>query len=133
VNPGKPGAVTAVMRVYVQNGQEVRREQIGVGAMTAAMPRIIRVSVNDSLPETVWDLIAQCKVGGNWSINSGNGYYGGLQLDAGTWRTYGGTTYAPLPSDASREQQITIGEKVRDDRGGFGAWPACAHTIGLSD
>ncbi|WP_433505923.1 transglycosylase family protein [Pseudonocardia halophobica] len=138
VDPGVPGEQTAVMRVYVQNGQEVRREQIRAGASTPPRPRIVKVGTNDEQPEVpviadgaVWDRLAQCEAGGNWAINTGNGYYGGVQFDASTWRAYGGAQYAPLPHQASREEQIAVASKVRDSRGGYGAWPACARKLGL--
>jgi uncharacterized protein YabE (DUF348 family) len=72
-----------------------------------------------------WDRIAACESGGNWASNTGNGYYGGLQFDHGTWAAYGGTAYANNANGASKAQQIAIAEKVRDDRGGYGAWPVC--------
>jgi uncharacterized protein YabE (DUF348 family) len=72
-----------------------------------------------------WDRIAECESGGNWSINSGNGYYGGLQFDHGTWVAYGGDAYASNAHLASKAQQIAIAEKVKADRGGYGAWPVC--------
>ncbi|TDW87465.1 uncharacterized protein YabE (DUF348 family) [Kribbella pratensis] len=72
-----------------------------------------------------WDRIAECESGGNWSIDSGNGYYGGLQFDHGTWAAYGGTAYAYNANGASKAQQIAIAEKVKADRGGYGAWPVC--------
>ena len=59
----------------------------------------------------MWDSLAQCESGGNWAINTGNGYYGGLQFNLGTWQAYGGTG---LPSDASRETQIAIATRLRD-------------------
>jgi resuscitation-promoting factor RpfB len=74
---------------------------------------------------SAWDRIAECESGGNWSINSGNGYYGGLQFDHGTWAAYGGTAYAYNANGASKAQQIAIAEKVKADRGGYGAWPVC--------
>ncbi|MFC4945727.1 transglycosylase family protein [Pseudonocardia sp. GCM10023141] len=139
VDPGKPGEQTAIMRVYVQNGKEVRREQVRAGSTTPPRPRIVKVGSNDNIPAvpfiedgSVWDRIAKCEATGNWAINTGNGYYGGLQFDAGTWRAYGGTDYAPLPHEATREQQIAVATKVRDDRGGgYGAWPACSAKLGL--
>jgi uncharacterized protein YabE (DUF348 family) len=139
VNPGKPGVASAIMKVYVQNGEEVRRQQIGAGAMSAAVPRVVRVGTNDDVPSapavddgSVWDRLAKCEATGNWGISTGNGYYGGLQFDAGTWRAFGGGTYASLPSQASREEQIAVAEKVRDSRGGgYGAWPACSRKLGL--
>ena len=77
---------------------------------------------------TVWDQLAECESGGNWAINTGNGYYGGLQFNLDTWRAYGGTG---LPSDNSRETQIAVATKLRDANGGYGAWPACAASLGL--
>jgi len=76
---------------------------------------------------SVWDKLAKCESGGNWSINTGNGYYGGLQFSLGTWRAYGGSG---LPSNASRERQIAIAKKLQADAG-WGAWPACSRKIGL--
>ncbi|MEV6948770.1 transglycosylase family protein [Streptomyces sp. NPDC051172] len=77
----------------------------------------------------VWDRIAQCESGGNWHINTGNGYYGGLQFSAGTWRAYGGTAYAPTAAGASREQQISVATKVQNAQG-WGAWPVCSARAG---
>ena len=76
---------------------------------------------------SVWDQLAECESGGNWSINTGNGYSGGLQFLPSTWRAYGGTGSA---HNASREEQIRIAERVQDDVG-WGAWPACARRLGL--
>ncbi|CAM5742725.1 hypothetical protein STAFG_8461 [Streptomyces afghaniensis 772] len=71
-----------------------------------------------------WDAVAQCESGGNWSINTGNGYYGGLQFSASTWSGYGGTKYASTADQATKEQQIEIAEKVLASQG-KGAWPVC--------
>ncbi|MGM0723598.1 MAG: transglycosylase family protein [Actinomycetota bacterium] len=78
-----------------------------------------------------WDELAQCESSGDWSISTGNGYHGGLQFDKGTWSDFGGTTYAPTADGATKEQQIEIATKVRDARGGYGSWPACANKLGL--
>ena len=150
VEEGRSGEQMSVMRVHVQNGQEVRREQVRAGGTTPPEPRVIRVGTNDDLAaeqegaygggdgvappvsdRETWDRLAQCEATGNWSINTGNGYYGGLQFDAGTWRSNGGTAYAALPHQATREQQIAIATKVRDARHGYSAWPACAKKLGL--
>lgn len=99
------------------------------------------VAVETSVPQTsnpapvvangsVWDSLAQCEAGGNWSINTGNGYYGGLQFSAGTWNAYGGQQYAPTADQATREQQIAIAEKVQASQG-WGAWPACTASLGI--
>ncbi|MFI0539129.1 transglycosylase family protein [Streptomyces sp. WSLK1-3] len=76
-----------------------------------------------------WDAVAQCESGGDWSINTGNGYYGGLQFSASTWAAYGGTQYAAQANQASKSQQIAVAEKVLASQG-KGAWPVCG--TGLS-
>ena len=78
--------------------------------------------------EAMWDAIAQCESTGNWSINSGNGYYGGLQFDIGTWIGAGGGAYAPNASLATKAQQIAIANKVYAERG-LQPW-GCAHAAG---
>ena len=73
-----------------------------------------------------WDAIAQCESGGNWSINTGNGFYGGLQFTLSTWRENGGVGN---PANASREQQIAVAERVLRTQG-IGAWPVCGKYAG---
>ncbi|KQS06091.1 transglycosylase [Curtobacterium sp. Leaf183] len=77
---------------------------------------------------STWDALAQCESGGNWAINTGNGYYGGLQFTQGTWAANGGTG---SPANASRETQIAVAEHVLASQG-WGAWPACSAKLGLS-
>ncbi|MEJ5920033.1 MULTISPECIES: transglycosylase family protein [unclassified Corynebacterium] len=79
---------------------------------------------------SVWDSLAQCESGGNWHIDTGNGFSGGLQFHPQTWQAYGGGAYAPTAAGASREQQIAIAEKVQASQG-WGAWPACSAQLGL--
>jgi resuscitation-promoting factor RpfA len=76
---------------------------------------------------STWDRIAACESGGNWHINTGNGYYGGLQFSMGTWRAHGGSGN---PASASKSKQITIAEKVLSNQG-WGAWPSCSARLGL--
>jgi LysM repeat protein len=78
-----------------------------------------------------WDAIAQCESSGNWQINTGNGYYGGLQFAQSTWAAYGGTPYAARADLATRDQQIAIAEKVLAGQG-IGAWPVCGAQAGSS-
>ncbi|MEI2276538.1 transglycosylase family protein [Paenarthrobacter ilicis] len=73
----------------------------------------------------MWDRIAQCESGGNWSINSGNGYYGGLQFSGPTWLANGGGAYAPNASLASKAQQIDIANRLYA-KNGLSDW-GCAH------
>jgi resuscitation-promoting factor RpfA len=81
--------------------------------------------------DTTWDHVAQCESGGNWSINTGNGFYGGLQFTASTWRAFGGAQFASLPQNASREQQIVVAERVLAGQG-WGAWPVCSRKAGAT-
>ena len=83
-----------------------------------------------SQPVGVWDAIAACESGGDWGINTGNGYYGGLQFSSSTWQAYGGGEFASRADLASRDEQITVAERVRA-AGGYGAWPSCAASLGL--
>ncbi|GAA4523101.1 resuscitation-promoting factor [Brachybacterium paraconglomeratum] len=79
---------------------------------------------------SVWDRIAQCESGGNWSINTGNGYYGGLQFSGQTWKAFGGGKYASTANQATRGQQIDIAKKVQAAQG-WGAWPSCTSQLGI--
>jgi hypothetical protein len=100
-------------------------------ALGAAVPPLQRrPEVADAIG-AVWTRLAQCESGGEWGTATGNGYYGGLQFDLPTWRDFGGTAYAPRPHEASREEQVAVASRVRDARGGYGAWPACAAELGL--
>ena len=78
--------------------------------------------------QRTWNRLAQCESGQDWDINTGNGYYGGLQFNPGTWQAYGGSG---LPSDNSREEQIRVATALRDATGGYGSWPGCAAKLGL--
>lgn len=79
---------------------------------------------------SVWDQLAQCESNGRWNINTGNGFYGGIQFDYSTWLSNGGGEFAPRADLASREQQIAVAERVRSRRG-FYPWPACARRLRL--
>ncbi|MFE1193605.1 transglycosylase family protein, partial [Streptomyces olivaceoviridis] len=79
---------------------------------------------------TTWEKVADCESGGNWSINTGNGYYGGLQFSLSTWNAYGGRAYADYPHQATEKEQILIGEKVLAAQGEQ-AWPFCGPQAGL--
>lgn len=100
----------------------------GVTGAAVAAPLMATGTANAATDQE-WDRVAQCESGGNWSINTGNGYYGGVQFSASTWAAYGGTQYAPTADKASKAQQIEIAEKVLKGQG-KGAWPSCG--VGLS-
>lgn len=81
--------------------------------------------INPALAGAVnWDAVAQCESGGNWAINTGNGYYGGLQFHPQTWLGHGGGEFAPRADLATRQEQITVAERVLKTQG-IGAWPTC--------
>ncbi|MET7681927.1 transglycosylase family protein [Streptomyces sp. NPDC005423] len=100
----------------------------GVTGVAIAAP-LMAVGNASAATASEWDTVAQCEAGGNWSINTGNGYYGGLQFSASTWAAYGGTAYASTADRASKSEQIAVGEKVLAAQG-KGAWPTCG--TGLS-
>jgi resuscitation-promoting factor RpfB len=136
LEPGAAGERVVVYRVTTTNGNVTQREELSV--KVTKEPAARKVIVGTKRPPTppiddasVWDRLAKCESGGNWAINTGNGYYGGLQFNLSTWRAYGGAQYAAYPHQASREEQIAVATKLRDDRGGYGAWPSCASKLGL--
>ena len=79
-------------------------------------------------PDTEWDRVASCESGGNWGINTGNGYHGGLQFSQGTWSAHGGGEYASSANQATRDQQIAVAERVLATQG-RGAWPVCGRGL----
>ena len=91
-------------------------------------PQQRSTSSNFASGNTVWDRLAQCESGGNWAINTGNGYYGGLQFLPSTWRSAGGSG---MPHQNSRAEQIRVATNLRDSGQGYRPWPACARKLGL--
>lgn len=117
--PGVDGARSA-------KGQKLKyiRKTFGLatfaGALAAA-PTALGVGTANADSAVNWDAVAACESGGNWSINTGNGYYGGLQFTMSTWQSNGGSG---SPHNASREEQIRVAENVLQSQG-IGAWPTC--------
>ncbi|WP_323184994.1 transglycosylase family protein [Kitasatospora purpeofusca] len=123
--------------LFVGTGRHRRRTQTekaiavaGVAGVGLAMP-ILTATGASAAPASTWDAVAQCESGGNWGINTGNGFYGGLQFTSSTWKAFGGTSYAPQANQASKAAQITVAEKVLASQGP-GAWPVCSKKAGLS-
>lgn len=110
----------------------VARRGATLAAVSIAGVALSASAANAAVPtatsSSVWDSLAQCESSGNWGINSGNGYAGGLQFSPSTWAAYGGTGSA---ASASREQQIAVAERVQAGQG-WGAWPSCAAKLGLT-
>ncbi|AGP31289.1 resuscitation-promoting factor [Corynebacterium terpenotabidum] len=134
---GTAGKARVTMRIHTFNGVETSREELKREEITPATDRVVRrgTKPTSSAPAvadgSVWDQLAQCEAGGNWAINTGNGFSGGLQFTPSTWAAYGGTEYAPEAYMATREEQIAVAEKVQAGQG-WGAWPACTASMGLS-
>ncbi|MER6401513.1 transglycosylase family protein [Kitasatospora sp. NPDC001603] len=109
------------------------RMAVVAGAAVAALPVAGLVTANSASAASVstWDAVAQCESGGNWAINTGNGFYGGLQFTSSTWAAFGGTAYAAQANLATKAQQISVAEKVLASQGP-GAWPVCSVKAGLT-
>jgi len=131
---GTPGKVDRTFKLVLVDGREASRtlvaetvsvqpvtEQVTVGTKAKPVAEAAPANTGAAAPammnEAMWDKIAQCESGGNWAINSGNGYYGGLQFDIRTWIGSGGGAYAPNASLATKAQQIDIANRVYAQRG----------------
>ncbi|WP_408931750.1 transglycosylase family protein [Corynebacterium sp. YSMAA1_1_D6] len=133
---GTPGSRTVTHKIVKVNGKEESNDVIKEDVHTEPVAALIargtkpKSTAPDVAEGSVWDSIAQCEATGNWSINTGNGFSGGLQFTPSTWASFGGTEYAPEAWQASREQQIAVAQKVQAAQG-WGAWPACTAKLGL--
>ncbi|WP_405878812.1 LysM peptidoglycan-binding domain-containing protein [Streptomyces sp. NBC_01136] len=121
------------MSACADNTRKVRTTRttaVLAGAALLAPLGLLAATGNAAAADSgVWDRIAKCESGENWHINTGNGYYGGLQFSAGTWQAYGGTAYASTADKASKAAQIAIAAKVQNAQG-WGAWPICSARAG---
>ena len=110
----------------------MKQRMAGVGiAGAATVVAGIGAANSASAAGSVWDRVAACESGGNWSINTGNGYYGGLQFSGSTWRGYGGGQYASRADLATKSEQIAVAQRVLKSQGP-GAWPVCSVRAGLT-
>ncbi|WP_293311339.1 resuscitation-promoting factor [Mycolicibacterium sp.] len=129
-DPGEPGVADMTFAVAMVNGAVTGRLPVASTVVTPARDSVVRVGAKPGteVPPVTngarWDSIASCESGNNWSINTGNGYYGGVQFDQSTWERNGGLRYASRADLATREEQIAIAEVTRA-RQGWGAWPVC--------
>ena len=123
-------AVRGRHRRYQPNRINRASLTVTAGGVGIAVP-LIGTGTAHAADVDTWNKVAACESSNNWSINTGNGYYGGLQFTQSTWEAYGGTRYAPRADLATRDQQIAVAEKVLDGQGP-GAWPACSVRAGLT-
>jgi hypothetical protein len=126
VREGRDGARDVTYQLRFRNGEVVKRSVVTQRVISQPVARVVRIGTK-TIDTGVWDAIASCESGGNWAANTGNGYYGGLQFNLGTWAAYGGSG---RPDQQSREAQIAVAERVRDASGGYGAWPHCGARFG---
>lgn len=136
-NPGTPGVQDVTFAIAKINGAETGRLPVANVIVTPAIDGVLRIGAKPGteVPPVSngaqWDALAQCEAGGNWRINTGNGYFGGVQFDQNTWERNGGLRYAARADLATREEQIAIAEVTRA-RQGWGAWPVCSGRVGAS-
>lgn len=134
-DPGTPGEQDVTFAVVQVNGVETGRLPVANVVVTPARDAVMRVGIKPGtevpavIDGSIWDALAGCEAGGNWAINTGNGYYGGVQFDQGTWEANGGLRYAPRADLATRDEQIAVAEVTRA-RQGWGAWPVCSVRAG---
>ncbi|MBV8347354.1 MAG: transglycosylase family protein [Mycolicibacterium sp.] len=127
---GTPGTEDVTFAVSIVNGVETGRLPVADEVLTPARASVLRVGAKPGteVPPVrdggTWDALASCEAGGNWHINTGNGFFGGVQFDQNTWERSGGLRYAPRADLATRDEQIAIAE-VTQARQGWGAWPLC--------
>ncbi|MGW2461451.1 transglycosylase family protein [Streptomyces sp. NPDC001761] len=123
-------AVRGRHRRYQPNRINRASLTVTAGGAGLAIP-LVAAGTADAADVATWNKVAACESSGNWSINTGNGYYGGLQFTQSTWEAYGGTRFAPRADLATRAEQIAVAEKVLDGQGP-GAWPVCSVQAGLT-
>ncbi|GAA2120711.1 resuscitation-promoting factor protein RpfA [Kitasatospora saccharophila] len=109
----------------------VRAAVVGGALLAAPVAGLVTANTASAADVSTWDKVAMCESTGNWSINTGNGFYGGLQFTSSTWAAFGGTAYAPQANLATKAQQIAVAEKVLASQGP-GAWPVCSVQAGLT-
>lgn len=135
-DPGAPGTQQVTFAVSTVNGVETGRLPVANVVIEPARNGLVKVGAKPGteVPPVqngaTWDALSRCEAGGNWAINTGNGYYGGVQFDQNTWERNGGLRYAQRADLATREEQITIAEVTRA-RQGWGAWPTCSGRLGV--
>ncbi|NNN33205.1 peptidoglycan DD-metalloendopeptidase family protein [Streptomyces sp. S3(2020)] len=123
-------AVRGRHRRYQPNRINRASLTVTAGGAGMAMP-LIGAGTAQAADVDTWNKVAACESTNNWSINTGNGYYGGLQFAQSTWEAFGGTRYAPRADLATKDEQIAVAEKVLDGQGP-GAWPVCSVEAGLT-
>jgi Spy/CpxP family protein refolding chaperone len=117
-----------MLRRVSNASKSVRLAVLGAIATTAVAVPLMTATTASAASASAWNRVAMCESTGNWHINTGNGFYGGLQFTKSTWAAFGGTKYAARADLATKSQQIAIAEKVLAAQG-KGAWPVCGKNL----
>ncbi len=140
VTSGRAGSATLVYETVYVDGKTAGAKLVSRSVTTAPRTKVEKVGTKQRpqpkpqpQPRLIsnglnWDAVAACESGGNWHINTGNGFYGGLQFDYGTWLANGGGAYAPRADLASREEQISVATRLYNQRGSS-PWPVCGSRV----
>ena len=137
VTKGKEGSTDVTYEILYIDGQRAGKKLVARSVVTAPKTQVVKVGTKKRPKPKVsssssnglnWDAVASCESGGNWHINTGNGFYGGLQFDIGTWDSNGGGQYAARADLASREQQIAVATTLYNKRGSS-PWPVCGSRL----
>ncbi|HEY3737884.1 MAG TPA: transglycosylase family protein [Jatrophihabitans sp.] len=131
VTAGKKGAAEVTYELKYVDGQLATRTEISRDTVTPPVTAVEKVGTKELPPVAAslnWDAVAACESGGNWSINTGNGFYGGVQFDYGTWLSYGGGKYASRADLATKQEQIAVATKLYEARGSS-PWPVCGANL----
>ncbi|PBC70897.1 transglycosylase-like protein with SLT domain [Streptomyces sp. TLI_235] len=121
----------AAASTATKRSRRVRMAVMGGALAVLPVAGLVAATSASAAPASTWDRVAQCESSGNWAVNSGNGFYGGLQFTSSTWAAFGGHAYAANAHQASKAQQIAVAEKVLAAQGP-GAWPVCSVKAGLT-
>ena len=126
ITPGTNGVRDVTYKIVRHDGKVFTKTVVTQTVLTKPKAQVEEVGTKpvpiDLSDNSAWDRIAACESGGNWHINTGNGYYGGLQFAQSTWESNGGTQFAPRADLATKEEQITVANRLRAASGGYGAW-----------
>lgn len=150
VNTGKPGSARVTYAAVYLDGKLIGNTKVSATQLVAPIAQVTKVGTKKApapapAPAPAagptatpppsggggglnWDAVAACEAGGNWATNTGNGYYGGLQFDLGTWQANGGGAYAARPDLASRDAQIAVATSLYN-RAGSSPWPVCGRNL----
>ena len=108
----------------------MRKLSLSLAAALVTLTPVLVSAPSEAATMRTWERLAWCESTGRWHVNTGNGYYGGLQISPSTWRGHGGARFARLPHQATKREQVKVAERIKSSQG-WGAWPSCSRKIGV--